>query len=180
MLKPILIGSFDCAAAGAPESTSSAAAATAPAPAIVHCLLDSVINVPPIGSFLRSYAQPPRQCQRAFGESGGGSRNGDRGCPSRSVATKQSRKRHRSLGYFASLAMTLLARGVGAFDNHVFDLAGAVAAERGRSLVFGRVEAADGLLEGGKLDHDEAVELLRPFHDLIASATGQDLAAVGR
>jgi hypothetical protein len=76
--------------------------------------------------------------------------------------------------------MTLLARGVTALDDHVLDLAGAAAAERGRSLVFGRVETADRLLEGRKLDHDEAVEFLRPFQDLIASAAGQNLAAVGR
>src|SRR5437667_12621190 len=64
------------------------------------------------------------------------------------------------------------------FDDDVLDLAGAVAAERRRLVVFGRGEAGDRLFEGRKLDDDEAMESLRPFHDAELAAAREHLAAV--
>src|ERR1700716_3800662 len=71
------------------------------------------------------------------------------------------------------------ARGrVAAVDHEGLDLAGAVAAEGGGGLVFGRLEAGDALLEGREFDHHEAMEFFRTFHDLKASAARQHLGAV--
>src|SRR3954454_9492621 len=71
------------------------------------------------------------------------------------------------------------ARGcVAAVDHEGLDLAGAVAAEGGGRLVFGRREAGDALLETGEFDHDEAVEFVRSFDDLKTPAPGQILAVV--
>src|SRR5262249_30656340 len=47
-----------------------------------------------------------------------------------------------------------------------------------RPLVFLGVEAGDAPRKSRKLDHDEAVEFLRSFHDLVASAAHQHLAAM--
>src|SRR5262249_35448421 len=66
---------------------------------------------------------------------------------------------------------------VAGFDNNSFDFARAAAAEGRGTVVFGRGEAGDALLEGGKLDHHEAVELGRPFHDLAAAAARKHFAA---
>src|SRR5260370_25260155 len=66
---------------------------------------------------------------------------------------------------------------IAAFDNNRFDFAGAAAAEGGGTVVFGRGEAANALLEGWKLDQCEAVELGGPFHDLVPAAAGEHLAA---
>src|SRR5438445_5986152 len=65
-----------------------------------------------------------------------------------------------------------------AVDDDGLDFAGAGAAEGGGTAVFVGGEAGDTLLEGRKLDDDEAVELVRPLHDLKAPAPRQDLAAV--
>src|SRR6516164_10147598 len=70
-----------------------------------------------------------------------------------------------------------LARQIAAFDHDGLDLARAVAAEGRGAVVFGRGEAGDALLEGRELDHHEAMEFCRPFHDLIAAAAGEHLAA---
>src|SRR3954447_18475371 len=68
--------------------------------------------------------------------------------------------------------------GVAAIHDDGLHFAGPAAAE-GRGLVtFLRGKAANRLLEGWKLDHHEALKLLRAFHDLIAPAARQDLAAV--
>src|SRR5258708_39898013 len=64
-----------------------------------------------------------------------------------------------------------------AFDHDGFDLARAAAPECRGGVVFGRFEAGYTLLEGRKLDDDEAVKLVRPFHDLEAAAARQHLAA---
>ncbi len=50
--------------------------------------------------------------------------------------------------------------------------------ERGSRLVFGRLEAGDALLEGRKLDHDEAVEVVRALVDRVAAAARENLAAM--
>jgi hypothetical protein len=72
-----------------------------------------------------------------------------------------------------------LLRRIAAIDHDRLHLAGAVgAAEGGGFVVFVGLEAGDALLEGRKFDHDEALEFLRPLHDLIAAATRQNLAAV--
>src|SRR6266536_5650680 len=63
-------------------------------------------------------------------------------------------------------------------DDDVLDLAGAVAAKRGGSRVFGRVEAGDRPIEARELDHDEAMKLLRPFHDAELAPARENLAAV--
>src|SRR6204780_6024972 len=60
-----------------------------------------------------------------------------------------------------------------AFDDDVFDLAGAVAAEGGRLLVFLRMETGHAGFEGWEFDDDEAGEFLRPFHDLVTAAARQ-------
>src|SRR5487761_489406 len=66
-----------------------------------------------------------------------------------------------------------------AIDHDGLDLAGAVgAAKRRRLVVFFRGEAGDALLKGWKLDHHEALKLVRTFHHLEAAAAGQDLAAI--
>src|SRR5438270_301051 len=71
------------------------------------------------------------------------------------------------------------ARGcVAAVDHEGLDLTGAVAAEGGGRLIFGRREAGDALLESRELDHHEAMEFFRPLHDLKAPAPRQHLAAV--
>src|SRR6516165_7426798 len=70
-----------------------------------------------------------------------------------------------------------LARRIAAFDHDGLDRARAVAAEGRGAVVFGRGEAGDALLEGRKLDHHEALELGRSFHDLIAAAARKHLAA---
>src|SRR6516162_2643350 len=70
-----------------------------------------------------------------------------------------------------------LARRIAAFDHDGLDLTRAVAAEGRGAVVFGRGEAGDALLEGRELDHHEAVEFCRPFHDLIATAAREHLAA---
>src|SRR2546421_13027914 len=59
---------------------------------------------------------------------------------------------------------------VAAFDDDIFDEAGAAAAKCGGFLVSLRFEAADGGFHGRELDHDEAVENLRSFHDAVAAA----------
>src|SRR5262245_21740302 len=67
---------------------------------------------------------------------------------------------------------------IAAVDHDGLDLAGAATPERRRLVVFVGGEAGHALLKGGKLDDDETVELVRPFHDLVAAAARQDLAAV--
>ena len=71
-----------------------------------------------------------------------------------------------------------LLRRVPALDNHILDNPSAVATEDARFLVLGRLEAGNPLLERRELDHDESVEVVRPFIDLIPATTRQDLAAV--
>ena len=73
--------------------------------------------------------------------------------------------------------MRPLARRIAGFDHDGLDLTRAVAAEGRGAVVFGRGEAGDALLEGRELDHHEAVEFCRPFHDLIATAAREHLAA---
>src|SRR6185437_16706162 len=58
------------------------------------------------------------------------------------------------------------------------DLAGAAAAEGGSLVIFARGEAGDALFEARELDHHEALEFVRPLHDLETAAAGQDLAAI--
>src|ERR1700747_1624821 len=70
-----------------------------------------------------------------------------------------------------------LARRIAAFDYDGLDLARAGAAEGRGAVVFGRGDAGDALLEGWELDHHEAVEFCRPFHDLVAAAAREHLAA---
>src|SRR5262249_8362895 len=70
-----------------------------------------------------------------------------------------------------------LFRRIPGFDHDGFDLAGAAAAEGGGAVVLVGGEAGDALLEGGKLDHYEAVKFVRAFHDLVAPAARQHLAA---
>src|SRR6266851_1052825 len=70
-----------------------------------------------------------------------------------------------------------LRRGVAACDHDGLDLARAASAEGRRPVIFRRGEAGDALLEGGELDHHEALKLVRPFHDLKAAAARQHLAA---
>src|ERR1700736_5535283 len=64
-----------------------------------------------------------------------------------------------------------------AFDHDGFDLARPAAPECRGGVVFRRFEACHALLEGRKLDDDETVKLVRPFHDLEAAAARQHLAA---
>src|SRR5438128_28091 len=69
-------------------------------------------------------------------------------------------------------------RRVAAVDDHVFDGAAAGAPECGGFLVLRRFEARRALLERGKLDHHEAMEVLGPFHDSVSAAARQNLPAV--
>src|SRR5687767_4643464 len=71
-----------------------------------------------------------------------------------------------------------LFRGVSALDDHELDDAAGGAAEARGFLIFRRLEARDALLQGGELDHDEAVERLRAFHDLILATASEHRAAV--
>src|ERR1043166_2395029 len=71
-----------------------------------------------------------------------------------------------------------LLRRIAAFDDDGLDLAGAAAPECRGFLVFRRGEAGDRLVEGRELDHHEAVELVRPLHQLIAPPARQDFGAV--
>src|SRR5215831_9501473 len=67
---------------------------------------------------------------------------------------------------------------IAAFDDNGFHLACAGAAKSRGGVIFGRCETGGALLECRELDHDKAVEFVRPFHDLIATTAGEDLAAV--
>src|SRR5260370_21162898 len=69
-------------------------------------------------------------------------------------------------------------RRVAAIDNDRLHSARAGAAKRGGFVVFLRREASDALLESWEFDHDEALEFVRPFHDLKTAAAGQNLAAI--
>src|SRR5580658_3820098 len=65
-----------------------------------------------------------------------------------------------------------------AFDHDGLDLAGAAPAEGRRFVVFLRRETGDALLQRRKLDDDEALKLVRAFHDLEFTAARQNLAAI--
>src|SRR3984957_4879186 len=69
-------------------------------------------------------------------------------------------------------------RRFAAFDDDVFDFTCAGTAEGSRLLVFFRLEAGHAGLERGEFDDDEAVEFLRPLHDLGAAAARQHSALV--
>ena len=60
-------------------------------------------------------------------------------------------------------------------DHHVLDDAAAGASECRRCLILRGFEAGDALLERGELDHDEAMEVVRSFVDVIPAAARQDL-----
>src|SRR5205085_5172586 len=80
----------------------------------------------------------------------------------------------------ARLVESHLGRGLAhrhTFNHDRFHLARAVAAEGRSPLVFRRCEAGDALLERGEFNDDEAVKLVRPFHDLVAAAAREHLAA---
>ena len=68
--------------------------------------------------------------------------------------------------------------GVSALDHHVLDDAAAGTSECRRCLILRGFEAGDALHEGGELDHDEAMEVVRSFVDVIPAAARQDPAAV--
>src|SRR6516164_3294568 len=141
MLKPILIGSPDCAQA-APANNSAHAENARTRHLTARCVASCSIVILPFAIVVGpSYGQ---------------------------------RDRHTSgpLPVHAPLA-----RRIAAFDHDGLDLARAVAAEGRGAVVFGRGEAGDALLEGRKLDHHEALELGRSFHDLIAAAARKHLAA---
>ena len=76
------------------------------------------------------------------------------------------------------VAATALGGGVAAVDHHVLDDAAAGASECRRRLILRGLEAGDALLERGELDHDEAMEVVRSFVDVIPAAARQDPAAV--
>src|SRR5215469_7560392 len=141
MLKPILIGSPDCAQAAPANTSAHAAKARARHLTARHVASCSIVILP-----LRSFLRP----------------------------SYEQRDRHTSgpLPVHAPLA-----RRIAAFDHDGLDLARAVAAEGRGAVVFGRGEAGDALFEGRELDHHEAVEFCWPFHDLIAAAAGEHLAA---
>src|SRR5207249_2882092 len=65
----------------------------------------------------------------------------------------------------------LLARcRVASLDDDVLDDPRACATERGGFAISIRLEAADRGFHGRKLDDDEAMKSLRPFHDLVPPA----------
>src|SRR5919108_3942191 len=68
-------------------------------------------------------------------------------------------------------------RGVAPVDDDGLDLTGATAPEGRCSVVFRRGEAGDPLFKGWKLDNDEAAEFVWPFHEPVAAAARQYLAA---
>jgi hypothetical protein len=74
--------------------------------------------------------------------------------------------------------LRLLSRRIAAFDDDRLHLSGAGAAERGGFVVFVGLKAGDALFEGRKLDHHEALKLVRAFHHLVAPTAGQNLAAI--
>src|SRR5271165_4804810 len=148
MLKPILIGSPDCAAAPSAANAATAATATADT-AEIKDVNRKTISVPPNG--LRARFSLCARILELF----------QRPAPAPARAA----------------AAPSLRRGVAGFDDDRLDLAGAGATERRGLVVFLRFEAGDALRERRKLDHHEAVKLVRPLHDLIAPAAGEDLAA---
>src|SRR5947209_7365233 len=69
-------------------------------------------------------------------------------------------------------------RRIAAFYHDGLDLPRAGAAEGRGPVIFRGGETCHALLERRKLDHDVALKLLRPLHNLIAPATRQHLATV--
>src|SRR6478609_5648683 len=85
--------------------------------------------------------------------------------------------KHEASAYFAFSSPPKSATWIAAFNDDSLDLAGTLAAKGGSTVVFRRGEAGDALLEGRKLNHHEALELVGAFHDLIAAAARHHLAA---
>src|SRR5665213_324062 len=69
------------------------------------------------------------------------------------------------------------ASGLNPLDHDRFHLARAATPECCGAVIFRRCETGDALLQRRKLNHNEAVEFVRPLHDLEAPATRQHLAA---
>jgi hypothetical protein len=67
-----------------------------------------------------------------------------------------------------------------ALDDHGFDLPGTGATERGGAIILNRGEAADASRECRELDHHEAMEMVRTFHDLKSPTPGEHLSAMTR
>ena len=67
---------------------------------------------------------------------------------------------------------------VTALHDDGFDLAPSIAAESRSLIVFRRGETAHARFQSGKFDHDETVEFLWSFHDLVAPTASQDLTAM--
>src|SRR5262245_28836475 len=71
-------------------------------------------------------------------------------------------------------------RGVTTLGDDVFHYARAAAAERGCLTILLGFEAGHRLLERRELDDNEAMECFRSFHDAVAPAASEHLAAVAR
>src|SRR5689334_1828211 len=64
-----------------------------------------------------------------------------------------------------------------AFHHDGFNFAGAAAPESGSLVVFRRRETRDALLERREFDHYESVKLVRTFHNLKTTPSGQHFSA---
>src|SRR5450759_4982905 len=76
---------------------------------------------------------------------------------------------------FIVIEFPTLEQGAACFTSPEYDRAAAF--RRSGAVVFRRCEAGGALLQGRKLDHDEAAEFGGALHDLETSAARQHLAA---
>src|SRR5262249_4489213 len=174
MLKPILIGSPVCATAR-PASSAPAISAASAAAVLVDTRLGSwAILYPPHRDGFRGDLG-----SRGLGRASG-TAPAEQPAASGALARGENARRARGDRGGSRISACLaraLRRRVAAFDHDGLDLARSFAAEDRSAIVFGRGEAGDTLLERGKFDHHETVELVRPFHDAVAAAAREHLAA---